>query len=56
MEAQARALRRQMRVREASLHDDSYASDAVGLRGVLDPRDPIANPPRVVLQTPFVRN
>jgi hypothetical protein len=56
MEAQVRALRRQMRVREASLHDDNYASDALGLRGVLNPRDPIANPPRVVLQTPFVRN
>lgn len=58
MEAQVRALRRQMRVREASLHDDSYASDAdtLGLRGLLNPRDPIANPPRVVLQTPFSRN
>jgi len=57
-EAQVRALRRQMRVREASLHDDSYASDAdtLGLRGVLTPRDPIANPARVVLQTPFSRN
>ncbi|CAD5258774.1 conserved hypothetical protein [Bosea sp. 62] len=57
-EAQVRALRRQMRVREASLHDDSFASDAdtLGLRGVLTPRDPIANPARVVLQTPFSRN
>lgn|GEM_PF-1324750 len=57
-EAQVRALRRQMRVREASLHDDNYASDAdaLGLRGVLNPRDPIANPARVVLQTPFSRN
>lgn len=57
-EAQVRALRRQMRVREASLHDDSYASDAdtLGLRGVLNSRDPIANPARVVLQTPFSRN
>ena len=55
-EAQARAVRRQMRVREASLHDDNYASDALGLRGVLTPRDPIANPARVVLETPFVRN
>ena len=57
-EAQVRALRRQMRVREASLHDDSFASDAdtLGLRGLLSPRDPIANPARVVLQTPFSRN
>jgi hypothetical protein len=55
-EAQLRALRRQLRVREASLHDDNRASDALGLRGVLEPRDPIANPPRVVLQTPFSRN
>jgi peptidoglycan hydrolase-like protein with peptidoglycan-binding domain len=57
-EAQVRALRRQMRVREASLHDDNYASDAdtLGLRGLLSPRDPIANPPRVVLHTPFSRN
>lgn len=38
MEAQARSLRRQMRLREASLHDDTVASDAViGLRGTLDP-------------------
>ena len=35
MEAEARTLRRQMRVREARLHDDSFASDAV-LRGSLD--------------------
>ena len=57
-EAQVRALRRQMRVREASLHDDSFASDAdtLGLRGQLNLRDPIANPPRVVLETPFSRN
>ncbi|MFC5394571.1 DUF2865 domain-containing protein [Bosea vestrisii] len=58
MEAQARALRRQMRVREAALHDDNLASDAdtLGLRGLLNPRDPITNPARVVLQTPFSRN
>lgn len=55
-EAQVRALRRQMRVREAALHDDNYASDALGLRGQLNPRDPIANPPRVVLPTPFARD
>lgn len=55
-EAQLRALRRQLRVREASLHDDDHASDGLGLRGMLDPRDPIAHPPRVVLPTPFARN
>ncbi|AMJ59430.1 hypothetical protein AXW83_03140 [Bosea sp. PAMC 26642] len=38
MEAEARGLRRQMRVREASLQDDSFASDAVSLRGSLDPQ------------------
>lgn len=40
MEAQARSLRRQMRLREASLQDESRASDAdgvVALRGSLDP-------------------
>jgi hypothetical protein len=40
MEAEARGLRRQMRLREASLHDDSIASDAnesFTLRGSLDP-------------------
>lgn len=40
MEAEARGLRRQMRLREASLQDDSVASDAdIGfvLRGTLDP-------------------
>jgi hypothetical protein len=36
MEAQARGLRRQMLLREASLHDDSVVSDAVPLRGTLD--------------------
>lgn len=57
-EAQVRALRRKMRVREASLRDENYASDAdtLGLRGLLSSRDPIANPPRVVLPTPFSRN
>jgi len=36
MEAQARSVRRQMRVREAQLQDDTIASDAV-LRGTVDP-------------------
>lgn len=36
MEAQARSVRRQMRVREAQLQDDTVASDAV-LRGTVDP-------------------
>lgn len=38
LEAEARGLRRQMRLREASLHDDTVASDAVvTLRGSLTP-------------------
>jgi hypothetical protein len=40
MEAQARNLRRQMRLREASLQDDTHATDAsavIALRGSLDP-------------------
>ena len=36
MEAQSRSLRRQMRLREASLQDDNFATDAVTLRGTLD--------------------
>ncbi len=36
MEAQERSVRRQMRVREARLHDDTFASDAI-LRGTVDP-------------------
>ncbi|MFN3671656.1 MAG: DUF2865 domain-containing protein [Bosea sp. (in: a-proteobacteria)] len=37
MEAEARSLRRRMAVREASLQDDSVASDALPLRGALGP-------------------
>lgn len=37
MEAQYRGLQRQMRLREASLQDDAVASDALVLRGSLDP-------------------
>ena len=42
MEAQARSVRRQMRVREAQLQDDTLASDAV-LRGTVEPtlREPV---------------
>ena len=42
MEAQARSVRRQMRVREAQLQDDTVASDAV-LRGTVSPttREPV---------------
>ena len=42
MEAQARSVRRQMRVREAQLQDDGIASDAI-LRGSVDPtmREPV---------------
>jgi hypothetical protein len=41
MEAEARSLQRQMRVREAHLQDNTVASDAV-LRGSLDPETRIA--------------
>lgn len=54
-EAQLRSLRRQMRVREAALHEDNHASDALGLRGGFDVHGPV-QPARVVLQTPFLRN
>jgi hypothetical protein len=37
MEAEARSLRRQLRLREASLQDGNFASDAISLRGSLDP-------------------
>lgn len=37
MEAQHRGLQRQMRLREASLQDETVASDALVLRGSLDP-------------------
>jgi len=42
MEAQARSVRRQMRVREAQLQDDTVISDAI-LRGSVDPtvREPV---------------
>lgn len=36
-EAQATSLRRQMRLREASVQDDTVANDATALRGTLDP-------------------
>lgn len=37
LEAQDRSVRRQLRLREASLHDDNLVSDATTLRGTLDP-------------------
>jgi hypothetical protein len=42
MEAQARSVRRQLRVREAQLQDDAFASDAL-LRGTVEPtmREPV---------------
>lgn len=46
MEAQARSLRRQMRLREASLQDDTVASDAIALRGTLDPL--VRGPVRII--------
>jgi hypothetical protein len=46
MEAQATILRRQMRLREASLHDDNLASDAFVLRGPIEPG--VRGPVRVI--------
>jgi hypothetical protein len=40
MEAQATSVRRQMRLREASVQDDNFASDATTLRGTLAPASP----------------
>lgn len=37
-EAQMQTLRRQMRTREAALHDENLLSDALPLRGTLDPQ------------------
>jgi hypothetical protein len=48
-EAQLRSLRRSMAPREAAWHDPNFASDAVGLRGMLDAREPV----RIVLSTPY---
>lgn len=50
-EAQLQALRRRMRTREAALHDDSVMSDAVVLRGSIDPQ--ARGPVRIVAQSPF---
>lgn len=55
-EAELRSFQRKIRVREASLHDPDFASDALNLRGMLGPRSRIGNTPRVVLETPFARN
>ncbi len=55
-EAELRSFQRKLRVREASLHDPDFASDALNLRGRIEPRDRIGTPPRVVLETPFTRN
>jgi hypothetical protein len=52
-EAQLQALRRRMRTREAALHDDNLMSDAVVLRGSIDPQ--ARGPIRVVAQSPFER-
>lgn len=46
MEAQSRSLQRRMRLREASLHDDNVASDAIPLRGSLGPAAP--GPVRII--------
>ncbi|ODT48655.1 MAG: hypothetical protein ABS59_11750 [Methylobacterium sp. SCN 67-24] len=55
-EAELRSFQRRIRVREASLQDPSFASDAPMLRGGLGPRDRVGPAPRIVLETPFTRN
>lgn len=58
-EAELRSLKRQMRVREASLREDGVASDAfdtLGLRGTFEPRDRVVNTARVVMHSPFGQN
>ncbi|RDJ27671.1 DUF2865 domain-containing protein [Bosea caraganae] len=45
-EAQMQALRRQMRTREAALRDDNLLSDALPLRGTLEPQ--VRGPVRVI--------
>lgn len=50
LEAQGNSLRRQMRLREASLRDETVASDATSLRGTLDPAQ--RGPVRVIAITP----
>lgn len=45
-EAQMQALRRQMRTREAALRDENLLSDALPLRGTLDPQ--VRGPVRVI--------
>lgn len=52
MEAEAGTLRRQMRLREASLHDDTVAIDAVSLRGSLEPSAPRGPVREISLSTP----
>ncbi len=55
-EAEMRSFQRKLRVREASLHDPDFASDALNLRGGIEPRDSIGTPARIVLENPFSRN
>lgn len=45
-EAQMQSLRRQMRTREASLHDETVLSDALPLRGTLEPQ--MRGPVRII--------
>lgn len=49
-EAQMQSLRRQMRAREASLHDETVLSDALPLRGTLEPQ--ARGPVRVIAISP----
>lgn len=51
VEAQMQALRRKLRTREASLRDESVMSDAIELRGSIDP--PTRGPVRVIAGPAF---
>lgn len=52
-DAELRSFKRQMRVREASLRDDSIASDALELRGALQPQGGSGPATRVVMRSPY---
>lgn len=52
-DAALRSFKRQMRVREAKLRDDSVASDALELRGALQPQGGSGSTMRIVMRSPY---
>lgn len=52
-EAELRSFKRQMRVREASLRDDTVASDTLVLRGALEPQGGNGTATRIVMRSPY---